>query len=272
MLATELNFTAALNHAVQEKGSLLQAYSAFHEFSIGNQILALLQCQLRGLTPGPIKTFKGWKQHNRFVKKGERALTLCMPITFKRRTGAGDELAVGEIETDEVYSTTFVFKPRWFTLTQTDGEDFQLPSRPEWNAETALANLSITRIPFAHLNGNCQGYARQREIAINPVAQLPMKTLLHEVGHVVLGHTTEKEHTDDDNTPRSLQEVEAESVALVCVEALQFPGAEYCRGYIQNWLEADEIPESNAKRILGAADRILKAGRPDFKPLEQSVN
>ena len=54
-------------------------------YSIGNQILALLQCQLRGLEPGPINTFPGWQALGRTVKRGERALTLCMPITRKAR-------------------------------------------------------------------------------------------------------------------------------------------------------------------------------------------
>jgi hypothetical protein len=32
--------------------------------------------------------------------------------------------------------------------------------------------------------------------------------------------------TDSDHTPRSLREVEAEAVALVCLEALSLPGAD----------------------------------------------
>jgi len=38
------------------------------------------------------------------------------------------------------------------------------------------------------------------------------------------------------------------------------PGAEYCRGYIQNWLAGAEILERSAQRIFSAADKILKAG------------
>jgi hypothetical protein len=37
-------------------------------------------------------------------------------------------------------------------------------------------------------------------------------------------------------------------------------GAEFCRGYIQNWLSGAEIPERSAQRIFSAADKILKAG------------
>jgi len=57
-----------------------------------------------------------------------------------------------------------------------------------------------------------------------------------------------------------LREVEAEAVALVMCESLGLPGAQYCRGYIQNWLDDDVIPEKSAQKIFGAADRILKAG------------
>ena len=118
---------------------------------------------------------------------------------------------------------------------------------------------------FTGMDGNCQGYARQRSIAVSPVAELPHKTRFHELAHVVLGHTAEADTglSDTDMTPRSLREVEAEAVALVCLEALGLPGAEHCRGYIQHWNErrgAEPIPERSAQRIFKAADQILKAG------------
>jgi hypothetical protein len=58
-----------------------------------------------------------------------------------------------------------------------------------------------------------------------------------------------------------LREVEAEAVALLLCESLELPGAEFSRGYIQNWIAGDVIPEKSAQKIFGAADRILKAGR-----------
>jgi len=61
----------------------MQAYSAFHHYSLGNQILALVQCQLKGIQPGPINTYPKWKELERQFKKGEKALTLCMRITHK---------------------------------------------------------------------------------------------------------------------------------------------------------------------------------------------
>jgi hypothetical protein len=68
------------------------------------------------------------------------------------------------------------------------------------------------------------------------------------MAHVLL-HTTKGDFTDTEQTPRNLREVEAEAVALLCYEALNLEGSDYCRGYIQNWLyqgtgySADAIPE-----------------------------
>lgn len=250
------NFITLLVEAVNKPGSIMKAYSAFHNYSLGNQLLALFECQARGIEPGPINTFPKWQDLGRYVKKGQKAITLCMPVTIKRKEQTED----GE----DVTFTKFVYKPRWFVLSQTEGEEMAPVSIPEWDADKALAELNIERIAFDSTDGNCQGYARKRQIAINPVAQLPIKTMFHETAHVLLGHTTEADFNDSELTPRSLREVEAEAVSLLCCEALGLEGAEFCRGYIQHWLGQEgesSIPEKSAQKILKVADQILRAGR-----------
>ena len=253
-----------LIEAVSKPGLIMKAYSAFHNYSIGNQILAIVQCQMRGLEAGPINTFPGWQALGRNVKRGERALILCMPITRKVRN---EETSAGKDEDAERTFTSFAYKPRWFVVSQTAGEEIESAQLPEWNAERAFATLNIEQIAFTATDGNCQGYARRRQIAINPVAQLPHKTRFHETAHVILGHTTEADFPDTEQTPKNLCEVEAEAVALLCCEALSLEGSDYCRGYIQNWLgsgigySGDAIPEKSAQKIFHAADQILKAGR-----------
>jgi len=255
-------WSALLVEAVNKPGLIMKAYSAFHSYSLGNQLLALVQCQMRGLQPGPINTFPRWKDLGRHVKRGERALTLCMPITCKRRNDTCDDES-----NSEGRFISFVYKARWFVLSQTEGQDLEPQVTPEWDAKRALAALCIEMIPFDSLDGNCQGFARKRNIAINPVAQLPHKTLFHEMAHVTIGHTLESDFADTEKTPRNLREVEAEAVALLCCEALSLEGADYCRGYLQNWLyqgigyDANAIPEKSAQKIFGAADQIIRAGR-----------
>jgi hypothetical protein len=157
----------------------------------------------------------------RQVKKGEKAIELCMPLTRSRTNDDGEK---------ECFVASFVWKPRWFVLSQTEGEPIAEIEIPSWSRELALMNLNITEIAFDLLTGNTQGYARKRQIAVSPLAQLPHKTRFHELAHVVLGHTAESDFEDDDTPERNLQEVEAESVALLLCESLELTGAEFCRG------------------------------------------
>lgn len=244
------NWKALLDEAITKPGLLLAAYTHFHNYSIGNQVLAIRQCAARGIEPGAMNTYPGWKALGRQVRKGEKALMLRQPMVRK----ASD---------DNPGYTTFAIKPRWFVLSQTDGEPTPPQVAPEWNKALALESLGITETPFELLNGNTQGYARKRSIAISPLAAIPHKTTFHEIAHVVLGHTAEADFSDASDLPRDLREVEAEAVALICCESLGLNGAEYSRGYIQNWIgDRQEIPEQSAQRIFSAADSILKAGAP----------
>src|SRR6185295_7840693 len=109
-------WSALLVEAVNKPGMIMQAYCAFHNYSIGNQILALVQCQLRGLEPGPINTFPGWQSLGRTVKRGERALILCMPITRKVRDEQGNSGNESEGENSERRFTSFMHKARWFAI------------------------------------------------------------------------------------------------------------------------------------------------------------
>lgn len=191
-------------------------------------------------------------------------------MTCKRKANADPPADAPEpdVSQDGETFTRFIYRPHWFVLAQTDGQDVEPPPIPTWDQARALGSLGVVEEPFTATDGNCQGYARQRAIAVSPLAELPHKTRFHELAHVVLGHTSEAEAgmSDSELTPRSLREVEAEAVALVCLEALGLPGAEHCRGYIQHWNErrgAEPIPERSAQRIFKAADQILKAGTTD---------
>jgi antirestriction protein ArdC len=238
-----------LDEAITKPGLLLAAYSHFHNYSVGNQVLAISQCGQRGLEPGPLATFPTWKERGRFVRRGEKALMLCMPITFKDKVDP------------EAKHTGFIYKPRWFVLSQTDGDPVEAEAAPAWSKSLALSALGISEIAFDLTDGNTQGFARKRSISISPLAVLPHKTTFHELAHVVLGHTIEADFSDATDLPRDVREVEAECVALICCESLGLSGADYSRGYIQNWLQGkDEIPERSAQRIFSAADSILKAG------------
>lgn len=253
---TTITFSQLLTDAVSKPGTISAAYSAFHNYSFGNMMAAAAQLEARGISIGPIASFMAWKDKGRSVKKGAKAIALCMPVTCK---GKRDNEAG---ESEEFSFSRFAWKNNWFVMSETEGEDFAHESvTPAWSAEKALATLEISQVPFAHYNGNSQGYAFARTIAINPVAALPHKTRFHELAHIVLGHTTEETMTDSENTPRDIREVEAESTAYILCALLDLPGLSESRGYVLNWLAGAEISERSAQRIYKAADTIYKAGQ-----------
>ena len=252
-----------LAEAVSRPGTILEAYSRFHGYSLGNQLAAIFQCRMRSLSPGPIATLQRWNDLGRTVKTGEKALALCMPVTVRGRDDDGTAPAGGPGNPARV-KTIFIWKPRWFVLEQTEGAPlFDKVEIPDWDADRALATLNVRRIPFALVNGNIQGYAEGRSVAVSPIADHPARTLFHELGHICLGHTDRRD-SDGADLPRTLVEAEAEAVALLCVEALGLPGVESSRGYIQWWYgNRQPLPEQSAQRIFKAADTILRAGRGD---------
>ena len=123
-MTSRVAWSELLIDAVKQPGKIMRAYTAFYgQYSIGNSLLALFQCLHRGLTPGPLATFARWKELGRHVKKGEKALTLCMPVTAKKK--------LINAETDEEqdqFRTFFVYRNNWFVLAQTEGSQFQLSS------------------------------------------------------------------------------------------------------------------------------------------------
>lgn len=254
-----------LAEAVSRPGLILEAYSRFHGYSLGNQLAAIFQCRIRHIPPGPIATFQRWLELGRSVKKGEKAIVLCMPVSVRVRDEDGTERA-GQEGSPPRQKTIFIWKPRWFVLAQTDGAPLtDTVEIPSWDEGRALDTLGIRRVPFTLADGNVQGYAEGRTVAVSPLAELPVKTLFHELGHVLLNHTGER-GADRPDLPKTLAEAEAEAVALLCLESLGFPGADYARGYIQSWYGAgNPLPEHSAQRIFKAADTILRAGRDDAR-------
>src|SRR5262252_5782284 len=110
-----------LRQAVTEPGLILKAYTNFHGYSIGNQIAALVQCHQRSIQPGPINSYPGWQKLGRQVMKGQKAIWLCMPITYKRKTEQVSKEQSDENQmTEAEVITGFVWKPNWFVMSQTD--------------------------------------------------------------------------------------------------------------------------------------------------------
>ncbi|HEX8339361.1 MAG TPA: ArdC-like ssDNA-binding domain-containing protein, partial [Tepidisphaeraceae bacterium] len=170
-----IDWQRLLVDAVTKPGIISSAYTAFHSFSTSNRIWAYVQCLQRDIEVGPIHTFRGWLRLGRHVRKGEKALTLVMPVTMKRKrheavpNGALPDDTPADPMNPRLTYTLFIERPFWFALSQTDGEPYTPLCIPIWNEEMALYTLGITREPFRHHDGNCQGYAHGRTVSVSPV-------------------------------------------------------------------------------------------------------
>ena len=276
------DWTALLESVLTEPGRLGDYYRAFHNYSLGNQAIAVEQLCARGIDISPIASFNAWKEKGRSVMKGQKAIALWMPIVLKGKSKGGEgEVGQGsEVIIDGLPSRRiFVMRNNWFAFSQTqpdphgDAPSETPPVLPEisWNKDQALANLGITEEPFAHVDGNCQGFARPtlKQIAVSPLAAFPFKSRFHELAHCLLHVTEDVEMVCGIDLAKDLKEAEAESTAFLCCAALGLPGLAESRGYVQSWLSSTVSREQfkkSAGRVFSAADKILKAGLIEIAP------
>ena len=120
-------------------------------------------------------------------KTRRRYASVCRSRANVPPNATNDE--TGQDEQVEIGYTRFVYKNNWFVLSQTDGKEYEPEPVPGWNAETALSNLNIERVPFTMMDGNVQGYAKRSNRIYIPLAEQPETTLFHELAHIVMGHT-----------------------------------------------------------------------------------
>ena len=179
----------------------------------------------------------------------------------------------------------FVFKKYWFTYSQTEPIDNQTEEQKQQekefldscsnndnknlnirfrDIERLLKKANIEKVDYHTLNGNIQGYSFENKIAISPFAENPLKTTLHEVAHIILGHTTDK--LTFNTKERAIQEIEAEGVSylvsIIC--GASEDSLIKTRGYIQHYLKVLDKEEKEDKKklvyqnIIKASEQILK--------------
>ncbi len=255
----KISFKEYLSEIYNKPSKLHEAYKLFRNYSPRNRILA--ESQLLNLEP--INTYKGWKELGRQVKKGSRGISLFLPVISKKKQDEEGEDENNNNPTIKLFcSAKFVMKGHWFTLSQTEGEEFKSEELPNFDVKKVLEVFGIIQEKFRSINGNCQGYATPSKniIAINPLAFAAYKTTIHEIAHCLL-HKEGVKIIDGEELESSIKEFEAETTAyLVCCSLGKFDHLEYSRGYISNWIKRDDIEEENFKRAFDTANKILKAG------------
>ncbi len=245
----EIDWAKIIETALNMPGNMGNVYNRFYNYSYANQALLWDQGARE-----PVASLKRWNFLGRTVLAHSKAFEIIVPIFARKPKDDEDE---------EAALIGFKSVRRIFTLSQTEGENLPEFQIPEWDMDTALQTLGISRVPFRKNDGNLQGYSYGRNIAVNPFAVHPEKTLFHEAGHVVLGHTM-REVVAEYEQHRGLFEFGAEATAhLVTKELgrLTVEMATHSQGYIQDWLRGERPPDKAIREVFRATDVILRAGR-----------
>lgn len=239
----------------------LNVMAKFPKYSVNNTMLIMMQRPDAQLC----QSFTGWKQMGRYVKRGEKGISILAPAPYKierEQTKLDDKGrpvfdADGEPVKEKVEVTIRAFKVvKTFDLAQTDGKELPTIGPNELVGSIdgypkllqALQEISPVPVSFELIDGGAKGYYNLENKSI--VIQEGMsevqtiKTLLHEMAHQKL-HDKDIVPEAKDIT-RNGKEVEAESVAYVVCQHYGINTSDYSFSYVVGWSEGKETPELKA--------------------------
>jgi hypothetical protein len=241
----------------------LAAYSGFHQYSLSNTLLAMIQYPSATM----LASYRKWEEKGRQVVKGSKAIYVFAPMT---RKVAKTDKETGEESTGRQV-TGFKLVPV-FDVSQTEGEP--LPESPVTyvpvegdapegviEALTAKIEAAGYRIVYRELDGATQGrttYSGQL-VEIDPTysGAEQVRTLAHELAHIALGHEHRRESAQSD------REVEAESVAYVLARHYGIPTEDSAFAYIANWASGDLDKVKATATVVTKTARALLEGQDE---------
>lgn len=266
----------------------------FRSRSFNNTLLIYVQHSAAfegGRVPDPFPTyvagFKQWISLGRHVTKGQSGYQILAPVTARfastnpeaaqswRRLGRGEKPTGRET----VQSKLIGLRPAYvWDVSQTDGEP--LPQRPlpqllqgqapdslwdgladEITARGFELRLVSNSAAIGGANGLTDYLTREVSIRMDMEDAAQVKTLAHELGHVMLHGP---DHADA-FLHRGLAEVGAESVALMIGAAHGLDTTSYTVPYVASWASGVpgkspiEVVQATAERVRSTAGAVLDA-------------
>jgi antirestriction protein ArdC len=197
---------------------MLQFLGKFHNYSYQNSILIQMQKPDASYVAG----YKQWqKKFNRHVKKGEKAISILAPFTYKKKITEEKKVS-GQLKEVEKEVKRIYFRPvNVFDVSQTEGDplpDLDISVDDDYSrlynplaqyTEFKEKILTLKKLPEA-----LKGYSRGGEIVLNKILNQTEKAgvLVHELGHELL-------HKDGSSElSKEVKEMEAEAAAFVVMD------------------------------------------------------
>ncbi len=239
----------------------LLTMSKFHDYSIGNLILIMLQWPNATRVAG----FNTWKDLGRWVKKGEKGIAIlapCLPPKETRPTTP--EEADGEEEEEEI--RPLYFKVVYvFDVSQTEGKplpEFEVPvltgeaNEELFNSVIRLAESQGVEVSFEsrpQQEPDIKGMYFGKTVWVKPDESRgqQLKTLLHEVAHYYSEGVFQ--------IPRRDAETIAESVAFTIGARFGFDTGTRSFPYVAIWSKDKKVLEANLAAIRKVSAKIIDA-------------
>ena len=239
----------------------LTTMSKFHNYSIGNQILIMLQ------KPEAVRVagFNTWKDLGRWVMKGEKGIAIMAPMMPPKLKPEKREQDEAEAET-EIESRPVFFKVVYvFDVSQTEGKplpEFDVPVLTGEANEELFTDLlihmrqrgvSVDFDPKPSLDPGIKGFYSHAGIWVRseePRAQ-QLKTLLHEIAHYYSEGVF--------HIPRQDAETIAESAAFVVGTHFGFDTGVRSFPYVALWAKDKKVLENNLGAIRRVSTTIIEA-------------
>lgn len=249
---------------------ILLSMSNLNCYSLTNQLLILSQRP----TARCVNGMKVWNYNHRNIIKGEKAIKIIAPLIEKRKEDVLDNDG-NIIETKETeivgYKVAYVFD-----LSQTEGRElYEFKCDQKMAVENfEIIKEAIERVPkdykieYKELENNVDGYCdlKNKTIVIKSGMSFEktLTTLIHEVGHALAESRIRNNFKGLTKSEQvKIEEVEAESIALVVSNRLGLDTADFNMAYIATWSDGDiEKFKNNIDVIRSVSYQILSSVEP----------
>ena len=246
------DFIPKLVVSPDEIDQYLSGFEGFYQYSLLNQCIAAYEYfATTGRQAEMFATYKRWKEHDRFVKKGERGVHMIRPVRYTVEVEDDD----GNITEEE----KLTFKPFVvFDIQSTGGKP--LVDNDLIKGKSLMSYEEIKTIvekefkvyssPLEIERGATNG--EWIRVSDKSSENYKISTIIHEVAHNKLGHF-------ERDVEKPKEELEAECCAYLVTRLLGLDNQK-SRLYIANWnpKDAQEAVKERATLILKTAEEIYK--------------
>lgn len=241
--------------------AMLNARTWLHRYSLGNLLMIMAQ----NAHASDVRPMKEWNKVGRRVRRGERGLRIFAPLRYRVRDDNDEPVTDGD--GNPRYRARGFTVVSVFDVSQTDGEP--LPESEQatprlltgaaparlWEAaaeQITARGYVIERGDTAPANGWVRWDTRTVRVSDAVEDAQAVKTLIHELAHVVCEHETRQ-------IPRAMREIEAESVACLVSSLVGLDSLPYSVPYVAGWATDAQTARASAEQVMNAADAIAAA-------------